>query len=72
MTRGNKFGDLIIWKEMIEKAKAEKRPIIFVTDDGKSDWWHIHSSRQKGRVGAWSSGLDLYDGPVCKVLFTSD
>jgi len=45
---GDKFGDLIIWKEMIEKAKAEKRPIIFVTDDGKSDWWHSHHGKKFG------------------------
>jgi hypothetical protein len=45
---GDKFGDLIIWKEMIEKAKADKRPVIFVTDDGKSDWWHIHHGKKIG------------------------
>jgi hypothetical protein len=45
---GDKFGDLIIWKEMIEKAKADKHPIIFVTDDGKSDWWHIHHGKKLG------------------------
>jgi hypothetical protein len=45
---GDKFGDLIIWKEMIHKAKAEQRPIIFVTDDGKSDWWHIHHGKKLG------------------------
>jgi hypothetical protein len=45
---GDKFGDLVIWMEMIEKAKADKRPIIFVTDDGKSDWWHIHRGRKMG------------------------
>jgi PIN like domain len=44
----DKFGDLIIWKEMIDKAKADKRPIIFVTDDGKSDWWHIHHGKKIG------------------------
>lgn len=45
---GDKFGDLIIWKEMIEKATTDKRPIIFVTDDGKSDWWHIHHGKKLG------------------------
>jgi len=45
---GDKFGDLIIWKEMMEKAKADQRPIIFVTDDGKSDWWHIHHGKKIG------------------------
>lgn len=36
-----KFGDLIIWKQIIEKAKThtEKQPIILVIDDAKSDWW---------------------------------
>jgi hypothetical protein len=45
---GDKFGDLVIWKEIIEKAKADKKPIIFVTDDGKSDWWHIHHGKKIG------------------------
>ncbi|MBM3114249.1 PIN domain-containing protein [Jeongeupia naejangsanensis] len=45
---GDKFGDLVIWMEVIEKAKADKRPIIFVTDDGKSDWWHIHRGKKIG------------------------
>lgn len=45
---GDKFGDLVIWMEMIEKAKADKRPIIFVTDDGKADWWYIHRGKKIG------------------------
>jgi hypothetical protein len=44
----DKFGDLIIWKEMIAKAKAEKRPIIFISDDAKEDWWWIHRGRKIG------------------------
>jgi hypothetical protein len=49
---GDKFGDLIIWKEMIEKATAEKRPIIFVTDDGKSDWWYVNHGKKLGPLPA--------------------
>jgi hypothetical protein len=45
---GDKFGDLVIWMEMMEKAKADKRPVIFVTDDGKSDWWYIHRGKKIG------------------------
>lgn len=45
---GDKYGDLIIWKELIDKAKADNRPIIFVTDDGKADWWHIHHGKKIG------------------------
>ncbi|MEC7792595.1 MAG: PIN-like domain-containing protein [Pseudomonadota bacterium] len=43
-----KYGDLIIWKDMIEKAKAEKRPIIFISDDVKEDWWWIHKGKKLG------------------------
>ena len=38
-TGGNPFGDVIIWFQIIDKAKVSKRPIIFVTDDRKEDWW---------------------------------
>lgn len=44
----DKFGDLIIWKEMITKAKADKRPAIFISDDAKEDWWWIHRGRKMG------------------------
>jgi hypothetical protein len=33
---------------MIEKARSDKKPIIFVTDDGKSDWWYIHHGKKVG------------------------
>ncbi|WP_129633638.1 PIN-like domain-containing protein [Candidatus Oscillochloris fontis] len=33
------YGDLIIWKEMIERAKTTDSSIIFVSDDKKEDWW---------------------------------
>jgi len=35
----NKYGDLIIWKSLIKKAKKSKRPIIFITKEKKEDWW---------------------------------
>ncbi len=33
----NKYGDVILWFQLIDYA--QKKPIIFVTDDGKSDWY---------------------------------
>ena len=36
---GNIYGDLIIWFQMMEKAKEVSRPILFTTDDSKEDWW---------------------------------
>jgi len=40
------YGDLIIWKELINNAKNKKYPLIFITDDRKEDWWTI----QKGKT----------------------
>jgi hypothetical protein len=41
-----KFADLIIWKQIIENAKNENRPIIFVMDDNKEDWWVLDNKRK--------------------------
>lgn len=43
-----RYGDLIIWKDMIAKANEAQRPVIFITDDVKQDWWWIHSGRKIG------------------------
>ena len=37
----NKYGDYIIWKEIIQFSKEHKKNIIFVTNDKKEDWWNI-------------------------------
>lgn len=34
-----KYGDYIIWKEIICHAQKEKKSIILITDDKKEDWW---------------------------------
>ncbi len=39
------YGDLIIWKQVIDFAKESKKPIILVNDDKKEDWW-IKSGRE--------------------------
>ncbi|MEX0740985.1 MAG: PIN-like domain-containing protein [Pseudohongiella sp.] len=43
------FGDLIIWKQIIQKSKEKDiASVIFVTDDAKDDWWYkIHSNGNK-------------------------
>ena len=33
------YGDLIVWEQIMEKSRESKAPVIFVTDDGKEDWW---------------------------------
>lgn len=41
------YGDLIIWVDMIEYCKSNKRPLIFITDDNKEDWWKIENGERK-------------------------
>jgi len=36
-----RYGDLIIWFQIIEKSKKDENNIIFITDDKKEDWWWI-------------------------------
>ncbi len=42
------FGDLIVWNQIIKKSKESLKPIIFITDDEKEDWWLIHSGKTIG------------------------
>ncbi len=35
-----KYGDLLIWKQIIDKAKkCPQESVIFITEDRKEDWW---------------------------------
>lgn len=34
-----RYGDLIIWYQILDRAKETQKPVIFVTDDTKEDWW---------------------------------
>lgn len=44
----SEFGDLIIWKQLINKAKEVRKPIVFITDDRKEDWWRKENGQIKG------------------------
>ncbi|GEM_PF-6939011 len=37
----NKFGDLFIWKEIMNYTKQTNSNILFITDDVKEDWWEL-------------------------------
>lgn len=48
-----KYGDLIIWKQIIAHALELKRKnIIFITDDNKDDWWWKVESNGQKTIGA--------------------
>lgn len=47
------YGDLIIWKQLLEKAKEPKiKAIIFITDDIKEDWRFSINSNGPKLMGA--------------------
>jgi len=43
-----RFGDFLIWSEVLKKSKADKADVIFVTDDRKEDWWAQHNGKTLG------------------------
>jgi hypothetical protein len=48
--RDEECGDLIIWKQLLDKAKDHKDGVIFVTDDQKDDWWQKYGSKGHERT----------------------
>lgn len=46
------FGDLIIWKQILEFSKEKKLPIIFITNDIKKDddWCYLDKSATEDRI----------------------
>lgn len=43
MTYQQHYGDLIVWKQMLDKANStdQPKPLIFLTEDRKKDWWEL-------------------------------
>lgn len=41
-----KYGDLIVWKEILTLAKSKKTNIILVINDVKEDWWHLDDKKK--------------------------
>lgn len=35
----SKYGDVVVWYQLIDHARDTGRPLILVTNDGKRDWW---------------------------------
>lgn len=47
-----KYGDLIIWRQLIDLSKKEGKPIIFISDDEKEDWILMKDGRKIGPLPA--------------------
>lgn len=47
-----RYGDLVAWNQIIEYSKDKKiETVIFITDDGKEDWWLQIDSMGKKTIG---------------------
>ncbi|AVS85366.1 hypothetical protein C8239_11875 [Paracidovorax avenae] len=47
-----KYGDFLVWKQLLEHSKSvNAKSIIFVTDDGKEDWWRKIESDGPKTIG---------------------
>jgi len=45
-TDNRKYGDLILWMQIIDHAQTVKKPIIFISGDIKEDWWLIKNNER--------------------------
>ncbi|MEE4535254.1 PIN domain-containing protein [Bacillus velezensis] len=43
-----KYGDYILWQQIIDFAKEKQTNIIFITDDEKKDWWYESKGKTIG------------------------
>ncbi|WP_437895166.1 PIN domain-containing protein [Sorangium sp. So ce124] len=47
-----KYGDLVIWFQIVDEARKRQKPVIFVTDEVKEDWWLRIGGRTVGPLPA--------------------
>lgn len=43
------YGDLFVWKQIIDQAKAEQKNVLFLCNDTKEDWWEDYKNKQLRR-----------------------
>lgn len=43
-----KYGDLIVWSQVIDKAIESGKGVVLVTDDKKEDWWEKFKGKTVG------------------------
>lgn len=44
----SKYGDLILWFQLLDKVAASPCPVLFITDDRKDDWWWEENGKTVG------------------------
>jgi len=44
----DRYGDLVLWKQIVARGTETQKPVIFVTDDAKEDWWYRIAGKTQG------------------------
>jgi hypothetical protein len=55
-----RYGDLIIWKQIIELAKEKQKPVVLIINDSKEDWW-VHEANRKTKSPRYELIKEIYD-----------
>jgi PIN like domain len=66
-----RYGDVIIWFQLIDYVKSQKKPLVFVTDDEKEDWWLKHKGKTIGPRPELIQEM-VEKGGIQFYLYTSD
>lgn len=46
------YGDLLLWRQILDYAKAKKHSIILITEEKKDDWWDNRGGITRGPLPA--------------------
>lgn len=63
------YGDLLLWFQVIDYALAKKKPIVFVTNDEKIDWWQQDENGQNSHVPRHELLYEFKDKSKQKIWF---
>lgn len=44
----DRYGDLVLWFQVLDKAEKDQSAVIFVSEDQKEDWWRDFDGRKIG------------------------
>ena len=58
----DQYGDLLIWFQILDKAKEAESPVILVTDERKEDWWWRFQGKTLGPRPELVAEMRQYSG----------
>ena len=44
----DRYGDYVLWKQLLDEAAARRRDVLLVTGDVKEDWWRREAGETRG------------------------